>query len=189
MNEAKIECPANALAAKVNCYSIDTTVPLLLSSEEDKDASVGAVKSFLDTQIVGGGLMTKVKDVNPTTNVFVIDPNGSARPTPSPQGGGSDSNIARTAGLAAGGVILLLGLVGGGYFLWQRRQQASVRDDSRQDLYGGKDNYNDSSYDVAEKPKKAGNTFDDRSRDDFDDDEYDSQSDYDSESTGSDYSR
>jgi uncharacterized protein HemX len=154
-------------------------VPLVLTSEEDKDASLAAVKSFIDNQITNGGLQTKVKDVNPNTNMFVIDPDGVAQPTPSPQ---SNSNTARTAGLAAGGALLLLGLAGGGYFFWRRRQQAAVQDDSRQDLYGNKDNYNDSSYDVDEKTKKEDNKV---AKDDFDDDEYDSQSDY---GTESDYS-
>eukprot|EP00978_Attheya_sp_CCMP212_P010761 scaffold26224_cov63-Attheya_sp.AAC.6 len=186
IEETKIDCPANAAATGIDCYSIEATVPMLLTSEEDKDASLGAIKSFIDNQILNGGLQTTVEGLNPNTNMFLIDPNGSAQPTPSPQGG-SDSNTARTAGLAAGGAILLLGLAGGGYFFWQRRQQdAAVQDDSRQDLYG-KDNYNDSSYDVDEKPNTADNNFDDSygrrsSKDDFDDDKYDSQSDYDSES-------
>jgi hypothetical protein len=183
IEETKIDCPANTAATDVDCYSIEATVPLVLTNEEDKDASLGSVKSFVDNQITNGGLQTKVKEVNPNTSMFVIDSDGGAQPTPSPQ---SNSNTARTAGLAAGGALLLLGLAGGGYFFWRRRQQAAVQDDSRQDLYG-KDNYNDSSYDVDEKPNKADNNFDDSygkrsTRDDFDDDEYDSQSDYDSES-------
>eukprot|EP00550_Attheya_septentrionalis_P012502 CAMPEP_0198303228 /NCGR_PEP_ID=MMETSP1449-20131203/56778_1 /TAXON_ID=420275 /ORGANISM="Attheya septentrionalis, Strain CCMP2084" /LENGTH=1679 /DNA_ID=CAMNT_0044005715 /DNA_START=146 /DNA_END=5185 /DNA_ORIENTATION=+ len=158
LSVTSIVCPSN-LPDTTICSQVRAVAPLLLE-DEDRDAIVEGMEREIDANILAGKLQEKNVEINPETQIVVLDStftlNSDSRGL---------SNGAK-AGITIGSLFGALALVAGGYFVWIRRRQQGVQDYTKKPPYDGAKTHNSYKNPNTRNQRKAQNTPNARRRSD-----------------------
>eukprot|EP00978_Attheya_sp_CCMP212_P027473 scaffold92029_cov64-Attheya_sp.AAC.2 len=151
-------CPSN-LPGTTICSQVRAVAPLLLE-DEDRDAIVEGMEREIDADILAGKLQEKNVEINPDTQIIVLDSTFSLNPDSRGLSNGAK------AGITIGSLLGALALVAGGYFVWIRRRQQGVQDYTKKPPYDGAKTNNGYKNPNTGNQRKAQNTPNARRRSD-----------------------